>query len=202
MKANKLRIAVQKEGRLREPSLNFLESSGLRFARENSRALITPCQNVGIEILYVRHRDIPQYVQSGAADVGIVGENIIYEDNPQIKVAKRLGFGKCSLVVAAPKNSAIKTVFDLEGERIATSYPNSLKRFLQQKKITASIIEIRGSVEITTSLNIADAICDLVQTGKTFEENGLVQIEKVLDSEAVLIQNPNKRTEEINIFQF
>ena len=119
-----------------------------------------------------------------------MGENVIFESDPKVQVVCKLGFGQCSLIIAAPQNSAIKSSKDLEGERIATAYPHSLKKFLKQNKINASVVEIRGSVEISTSLNLADAICDLTQTGNTLRENGLIPIETILKSEAVLMVNP------------
>ncbi|MBU1992943.1 MAG: ATP phosphoribosyltransferase [Patescibacteria group bacterium] len=184
MKDNNIRVAIQKKGRLREPSMNFLKSLGLKFAK-NGNKLILPCQNAKVELLFVRNSDIPEYIKGGVADFGIVGQNVLFEKQYKLKTAKKLGFGKCSLVIAAPKG-----VFDLEGERIATSYPNSLKSFLRKKSINASVIEIQGSVEITPALNLADAICDITQTGTTLEGNNLRIIEKVLDSEAVLVQSP------------
>ncbi len=185
----KTRIALQKRGRLQEPSLDFLESLGLKF-KPNGSKLISPCLNADIEILYVRNSDIPQYVKYGVADYGIVGENVLVENKSRLKIVKRLGFGKCKLVVAVPENSDIKNIEDLSEERIATSYLNTLKGYLKEKGINASIVEIKGSVEICPFLNLSDAICDITQTGTTLKENGLKVIEKIMDSEAVLVQSP------------
>lgn len=190
MKPNNIRIAVQKEGWLRNPSLEYLESLGLEFSKENGRTLVVLCKNAGIEILYVRHSDIPQYVQNGAADFAIVGGNVLYERNFKIKEIKKLDFGKCSLVIAVPLVSPIQKIQDLEGERIATSYPNSLRKFLQKQKINAAIIEIKGSVEVAPVLGLADAICDLTQTGNTLKENALKPIETLLNSAALFIESP------------
>lgn len=190
MKRNNIRIAVQKEGRLRNPSLAYLETLGLEFFKENGRTLVVPCKNVDAEILYVRHSDIPQYVQNGAADFAIVGGNVLYDKNFNTKKVKKLDFGKCSLVIAIPLLSPIQKIQDLEGERIATSYPNSLRKFLQTQKINASIIEIKGSVEVAPALGLADAICDLTQTGNTLKENALKPIETLFDSTAILIESP------------
>ena len=201
MKANQLKIAIQNSGRLKEDSLKYLQALGLQLGEANHRALILPCRNAAIEILYVRHIDIPQYVQGGAADFGIAGENVIFENDPKVQVVRKLGFGQCSLVIAVPKNSAIKDSKDLEGERIATAYPRSLRKFLKQSRINASVVEIRGSAEISTSLNLADAICDLTQTGNTLRENGLVPIETILKSEAVLIVNPLIDKEQYTYFE-
>jgi len=204
MKRNNIRIAIQKEGRLRNPSLEYLESLGLQFPKENGRTLVVPCKNADAEILYVRHSDVPQYVQNGAADFAIVGGNVLYEKDFKIREVENLNFGKCSLVIAVPLDSSIQKIQDLEGERIATSYPNSLRKFLQKQKINAAIIEIRGSVEIAPALGLADAICDLTQTGNTLKENSLKPIETLFDSMAVFIESPfeNIRKDEfINRFQ-
>ena len=185
----KTRIAIQKRGRLQEPSLEFLKSLGLKIEPNGSK-LITKCSNANIELLFVRNSDIPQYVKCGIADYGILGENVLIEKKCKLKIVKRLGFGKCSLVIAAPKKSGIKDIRDLSEERIATSYLNTLKNFLKEKGINASMIEIKGSVEICPFLNLSDAVCDITQTGATLEENGLKIIEKIMDSEAVLVQSP------------
>jgi len=190
MKRNNIRIAVQKEGRLRNPSLEYLESLGLEFSKENGRTLVVSCKNADVGILYVRHSDIPQYVQNDAADFAIVGGNVLYEKNFNIKEVANLDFGKCSLVIAVPFVSPIQKVQDLEGERIATSYPNSLRKFLHKQKINAAIIEIKGSVEVAPVLGLADAICDLTQTGNTLKANDLKSIETLLNSTALLIESP------------
>ena len=195
MKRKTIRIAVQKEGRLKKDSVEYLQSLGLEFSKEDVRKLIVSCKNAPVEILYVRHSDIPQYVQYGAVDFGIVGANLLYEKNFKVKVIKQFDFGRCSLVIAVPLNSPIQETKDLEGERIATSYPNSLRKFLEQQKISAAIIEIKGSVEIAPLLGLADAICDLTQTGKTLRENKLRPIKTLFDSKALLIESPFKSKE-------
>src|SRR3989338_6591887 len=193
MKRNNIRIAVQKEGRLKIPSLEYLESLGLQFSKENGRILIVSCKNADAEILYVRHRDIPQYIQSGAADFAVVGGDILYENNFKIRKVKKLNFGECGLVIAIPVVSPIKKIEELNGERIATSYPNSLRKFLKKQKINAVIIEIRGSVEVAPALGLADAICDLTQTGNSLKENSLKPIATVFNSTAVFIESPFER---------
>lgn len=189
MKRNNIRIAIQKDGRLKQDSLTFLMSLGLEFNREAGRMLIVPCQNHGVEILHVRHGDIPQYIQSGAADFGIVGENVLFEDDFNVKLVKKLNFGKCRLVIAAPISSVIQKTQELEGERIATSYPNSLRKFLQEYKLNAAIIKVNGAVEAAPALGLADAICDLTETGNSLKENGLKPIATLFRSEAVLIES-------------
>jgi ATP phosphoribosyltransferase len=183
------RIAVQKSGRLSEPSLNFLYSQGLKF-EPNGRNLVTPCDNHDVDILHLRDDDIPEYVCRSVVDYGIVGENVLYEKEVQVNVLRKLGFCPCSLVIAAPKDSEIKVLEDLEGERIATSHPRLLARFLEERKINGAIITIKGSVEVTPSLNLADAVCDITQTGRTLRENDLVTLLTVLESQAVLVESP------------
>lgn len=184
----KIRIAIQNNGRLSDASLEFLRGLGLKF-RKNNRQLIVPCKNANVEILNVRNGDIPEYVSQNVADFGIVGENVLIERESKLKIEKKLNFGECSLIIAVPKKSSIKCVNDLKEERIATSYPRTLKNFLLKNKIAASIVDIRGSVEIAPSLNLADAICDITQTGTTLEKNGLKIIAKIFDSQAVVVRN-------------
>lgn len=184
-----IRIAIQQNGRLREGSTRFLAAAGLRFDFVNAREFLIPCAGGEVEILCVRNSDIPKYVQFGAADYGIVGENVLWEQNSQLKILKKLGFGQCSVVIAAPEGSATKTIADLLGERIATAYPNTLRKFLRKNNIDASVIEIKGKVEVTPRLGLADAICEIVQTGRTLEENNLAVIETIFDSEAVLVES-------------
>jgi len=186
---NKTKIAVQKSGRLAEPSLHFLYSLGLKF-KPNGRSLVTPCENHDIDILHLRDDDIPEYVCRSVVDFGIVGENVLYEKNAHVNILKRLGFCPCSLVIAVPKGSQIQVLEDLEGERIATSYPRLLAKFLEQRGINAAIITIRGSVEVTPTLNLADAICDITQTGRTLKDHDLIPLVTVLESQAVLIESP------------
>jgi len=184
-----LKIAVQKKGRLAEPSRQILTSIGLDFEHYEGR-LFSPCRNFPLDILFLRDDDIPEYVQDGVADLGIVGLNVVQEKDAQVVELDALGFGVCTLSIAVPRNSSFRSVYDLENKRIATSYPRVLKRFLEMKEIKARIIEISGSVEITPSLDVADAICDLVSTGSTLKINELEPIEIVLKSEAFLIANP------------
>lgn len=199
-KNKKIRIAVQKKGRLQKPSLNFLKSLGLKF-KSNGSKLISPCLNADIEILYVRNSDIPQYVKYGVADYGIVGKNTLIEKKSRLKIVKKLGFGKCKLIIAILENSNIKNINDLNEERIATSYTNTLKEYLKEKRINASVVRINGSVEICPSLNLSDAICDITQTGRTLKENNLKIIGKIMNSEAVLVKSPFLNKETAKIFK-
>lgn len=184
-----LKIAVQRQGRLAEPSRRILKSIGLDFEYHEGR-LFTSCRNLPLDILFLRDDDIPEYVQDGVMDLGIVGLNVVQEKAGNVVQLDCLGFGECILTIAVPKNSGYLTVGDLEGCRIATSHPQILRSFLKERKIDARVIEISGSVEITPSLDVADAICDLVSTGSTLRMNDLQPIEVVLKSEAFLIGNP------------
>lgn len=195
----KMRIAVQNKGRLMEPSLAYLRSLGLRF-EVDGRNLIVGCEDLEIELLFVRNTDIPEYVKYNVADFGIVGENVLMEKGGKYDVVKRLGFGKCSLVIAKPVLSSLAKLEELEHERIATSYPRILKNFLKERGIKAAVIEIAGSVEICPSLDLADAIFDITQSGETLRENGLIVMKKVLDSEAVLIKNINSKIQYEDLF--
>lgn len=181
-----LKIAIQKSGRLNEKSVELLKNCGLNFENYKS-SLISPVSNFPLEILFLRDDDIPEYVQDGIADLGIVGENVIEETEVTVSYLQRLGFGKCSLKIAITNNSEIKALGDLEGRSIATTYPVILGKFLQKQNIHADIRTISGSVEISPGLGLSDAICDLVSTGGTLKSNGLKPFADVMASEAVLI---------------
>jgi ATP phosphoribosyltransferase len=185
---NNLKIAIQKKGHLREESLSFLKSLGIN-CQQNNNELITKCSDTNIEIIFLRDDDIPNYINNNLIDFGIIGEDVIKENNNQAKIVKKLGFSKCQLVVASPKDGVINNINSLQGKKIATSYPNILKKFLNLNKITSTIIQVSGSVEVAPRLNLADAVCDLTQTGNTLRECGLKQFATVLRSEAVLIQS-------------
>ncbi|SEM19868.1 ATP phosphoribosyltransferase [bacterium A37T11] len=182
----KLKIAIQKSGRLNEKSVELLKNCGLGFENYKS-SLITSAANFPLEILFLRDDDIPEYVQDGIADLGIVGENVIMETNADVTYLQRLGFGKCSLKIAIPNNSPITTLEDLNGKAIATSYPVILQKFLDEQQISADIRTISGSVEISPGLGLSDAIFDIVSTGGTLKSNGLKPFTDVISSEAILI---------------
>jgi len=186
----RLRLAVQSSGRLREPSLDFARSLGLEFDARGSRGLVMACANADVELVFVRHGDIPEYVRRGVVDFAVVGRNVLEERGVNLPIVRELEFGECRLVVAVPENSAITSVADLDGERIATSYPRTLKTFLQRNGLAASVIEISGSVEAAPLLGLADAICDLTQTGSTMRANGLREVAGLLNSRAVLVESP------------
>lgn len=189
-----LKIAIQKSGRLNEKSVELLKNCGLSFENYKS-SLISPVSNFPLEILFLRDDDIPEYVQDGIADLGIVGENVINETEVNVSYLQRLGFGKCSLKIAVPNNSGIKHVNELSGKSIATTYPVILGKFLKKHGIDAEIRTISGSVEISPGLGLSDAICDLVSTGGTLKSNGLVPFADVMSSEAVLIGRAGSENE-------
>ncbi len=181
-----LKIAIQKSGRLNEKSVELLKNCGLSFENYKS-SLISNVSNFPLEILFLRDDDIPEYVQDGIADLGIVGENVISETGVEVSFLQMLGFGKCTLKLAVQTHSTIENIADLNGKSIATSYPVILKKFLNDNKINAEIRTISGSVEIAPGLGLSDAIFDIVSTGGTLKSNGLKPFAEVMKSEAVLI---------------
>ena len=184
-----LRIAVQKKGRLLDESIQLLKECGIRI--DNGRdQLKAAARNFPIEVLYLRNADIPQYIQDGVADIGIIGENTLIEKDKAVDVVQKLGFSKCRLSLATPKDAPYTDARDLDGKRIATSYPVSLQQFLDRAGIRADIHEISGSVEIAPNIGLADAICDLVSTGSTLFKNGLEEQDVILRSEAVIAASP------------
>lgn len=185
-----LRIAIQKSGRLQEESLALLKETGLSFSNGKDQ-LIAQAGNFPVEILFLRDDDIPQYVEDHVADVGIVGENIFAEKQKKNMLVKRLDFAKCRLSIAVPRSDTYEGAKSLEGKNIATSYPVITQTFLKKNNISAGIHEISGSVEIAPGIGLADAICDLVSTGSTLLSNGLREVEVVMQSEAVIIANPD-----------
>lgn len=189
MKNGNLKLAIQKEGRLTEETLAFLRSAGLVFESYKQR-LFSTVRNFPLEILYVRDDDIPDYVASGTVDIGILGQNVLNEERPVVKKLLNLQYGYCSLVVAVLKESPVTKIEDLKNKRIATSYPSSAAYFFKTRKIPIDIVQIHGSVEITPSLGVADAIVDLTSSGSTLAMNDLRILEKLYDSEAVFIANP------------
>ncbi len=185
-----LKLAVQKKGRLTDKSLQLLKNCGLDL-EDYSERLIISARNFELDILYLRDDDIPEYVQDGVADIGIVGEDVAFERKAEVNYIRKLGYGKCNLALAIPEQKDVKTLEQLKGFRIATSFPNLTSSFLSKNNIEATVIEISGSVEITPSLGVADAICDLVSSGNTLKMNKLKKVFDVFDSQAVLIANKN-----------
>jgi ATP phosphoribosyltransferase len=192
-----LQIAVPNKGRLQEPTLNIIRSIGLEF-ESGDRKLSTMVSNFeDIEIVYISAAAIPEYVQNGVVDLGITGIDLIEERNVKVEILERLGFGKASLVVAAPEGDGIEKLADLNGKKIATTFPFLAKKFLKKNKIKAEVVEVDGAVEITPKLGIVDAIVDLSSSGTTLKANKLILLATILDSEAVLIgkKDANKDNE-------
>ena len=188
----RLRIAVQKSGRLADRSLDLVRDAGLRVVKGNND-LLYRVENYPIDLLRVRDDDIPTFVADGVCDLGIVGENVLEEGRnggTDASVVMPLGFGKCTLKLACPPTLDYAGPGSLQGARIATSYPKILRRYLQERVVDADIVVMRGAVEVAPRLKLAAAICDLVSTGATLEANGLVAKETVFESQAVLIQSP------------
>lgn len=194
MTTERVRIALQKSGRLAEDSINLLKNCGLHVARSKDQ-LFCRIKELPIDVLLVRDDDIPNFVNSGICDLGIVGENVFAEvrcGNEEFSAValERLGFSYCRLAIAVPENGAIKSIADLAGTVIATSYPHQLQQFLKQHKISAKTLEMTGSVEVAPRLHIADAICDIVASGATLTANNLRELTVLLQSEALLIKAP------------
>jgi len=194
----KLKIAIQKSGRLNEDSLRLLKECGIDLGNGINK-LKADADNFPLEVFFLRDDDIPQYVEDGVADIGIVGENVLLEKAKKVKVIKKLGFGKCRLSIAVPKGFNYKDIKSLHGKKIATSYRVILSKFLKSAKVKAEIHEISGSVEIAPGIGLADAICDLVSSGSTLFMNGLKETETILKSEAVLIGSKNLSNEKLAI---
>jgi len=184
----KIRIAVQKSGRLYEDSVKLLKECGIELRNVKDR-LKTESDNFPLEVFFLRDDDIPQYVEDGVADIGIVGENVLFEKNKKTTVVEELGFGKCRLSIAVPRSQQYDGVATLKGKRIATSYPFLVNSYLKQHNVEADIHEISGSVEIAPGIGLADVVADLVSSGSTLFMNGLKEVETILQSQAVLIRN-------------
>jgi len=182
----KLRLAIQKSGRLHDDSIKLLKECGIDISNGLNK-LKAEASNFPIEVYFLRDDDIPQYVEDGVADIGIVGENVVYEKNKPLTVLNKLGFGKCRLSIAVRKSENYTGIRFLEGKKVATSYPVILSKFLKDNGVSAEVHEISGSVEIAPSIGLADAICDLVSSGSTLFSNGLQEAETILSSEAVLV---------------
>ncbi|NBC84163.1 MAG: ATP phosphoribosyltransferase [Bacteroidetes bacterium] len=195
-----LKIAIQKSGRLSEKSLELIQEAGVKLI-QGKRKLISVASNFPVEILYLRDDDIPQYVQDGVADIGIVGENEVLEKNKHVKIAERLGFAKCRLSLAIPQDVDYPGSDYFNGKRIATSYAGILGRYLKENNIDAAIEEISGSVEIAPSIGLADAIFDIVSSGGTLVSNRLKEVEIVLNSEAVIIKKQDLEGEKQQILE-
>lgn len=201
---SKLKIAVQKSGRLHEDSMRILKEIGISVDNGKDQ-LKASARNFPLEVFYLRNGDIPQYLRDGVVDAAIIGENVLIEKGNDLNIVEHLGFSKCKVSIAVPKSSKAKNLKDLDGKRIATSYPNTLNLFLNNEGIKADIHIINGSVEIAPNIGLADGICDIVSSGSTLFKNGLKEIQVLLKSEAVLATSPKitrENQERIDILQF
>lgn len=186
----KIRIAIQKAGRLHEDSLLLLKDCGISI--DNGRdQLKAVSRNFPLEVFYLRNGDIPQYLRDGVVDIAIIGENVLIEKGGDIVLAEKLGFSKCRVSLAVPKSVKYSSVQDFQGKKIATSYPNTVKSYLDSKGVKAELHLITGSVEIAPNIGLADAICDIVSSGSTLFKNNLEEVEVILTSEAVLAVSPS-----------
>jgi ATP phosphoribosyltransferase len=182
-----LRLAVQKSGRLNEDSLKLLKDCGISIDNRKDQLKVA-ARNFPIEVFFLRNGDIPQYLRDGVVDLAILGENLLEEKGKDLKVVEQLGFSKCRVSIAVPKGSKFDGIEDLEGKRIATSYPNTVQNFLQQHKINAELHIINGSVEIAPNIGLSDAICDIVSSGSTLFKNNLKEVVEIARSQAVLVK--------------
>jgi ATP phosphoribosyltransferase len=190
-----LKIAIPKKGRLSNPCLDILKRSGYEF-EDSGRKLFSRIEEKNIEAVFVRTQDIPEYVQDQVVDMGITGLDIIMERNAEVEILQKMGFGKCTLTVAAPKNSSIKSFENIkEGMKIVTEFPNVTDNFFKNKGINLKVIEVSDSTEITPYLGVSDLISDIVSTGTTLVMNNLKPISKIIESEAVLIANKDSLKE-------
>jgi ATP phosphoribosyltransferase len=190
----KLKLAIQKSGRLYDDSIRLLKECGIEISNGVNK-LKAEASNFPIEVYFLRDDDIPQYVEDAVADIGFVGENVVYEKQKKVDVVEKLGFGKCRLSIAVRRGEEYTDANFLAGKKIATSYPVIVNAFLQKKNVQAEIHEISGSVEIAPGIGLADAICDLVSSGSTLFMNGLKETETILQSQAILIKNKNVSAE-------
>ena len=182
----RLKLAFQKSGRMTKGSIDLLSGCGFSFSYREG-VLYSPVSNFPLDILAIRDDDIPRYVQEGICDLGIVGSNIVEEENSNVEILSRLGFGRCRISICVPKIAQIDKLEELEGKTIATSYPKILAKFLAETGLNSKITEISGSTEITPSIGVADAICEIISSGSTLKIHGLIEMVELVKSEAVLI---------------
>jgi ATP phosphoribosyltransferase len=196
----KIKIAIQKSGRLNEDSLKILTDCGISIDNGKDQ-LKASARNFPLEVMYLRNGDIPQYLRDGVVDTAIIGENVLVEKGADIPVAEKLGFSRCRVSLAIPKSKKYTSIKDLDGRRIATSYPNTVNSFLEKMGISAELHIITGSVEIAPNIGLADAICDIVSSGSTLFKNNLKEVEQILNSEAVLAISPLIRAPQMEILE-
>lgn len=197
---NKLKIAIQKSGRLNQDSLKLLKDCGIKIDNGKDQLKVS-ARNFPLEVLYLRNSDIPQYIEDGVVDIAIIGENILIEKQKEAEIVEKLGFAKCKVSLAVPKKVNTNDASFFNGKKIATSYPNTLNTFLKENNIEADIHVISGSVEIAPNIGLADGVCDIVSSGSTLFKNGLRETQVILKSEAVLAKNRNLNPEKETILE-
>ena len=197
---SKLRIAVQKSGRLNEDSMKLLKDIGISIDNGKDQ-LKASAKGFPVEVFYLRNGDIPQYLKDGVVDAAIIGENVLIEKGEGIGVVEKLGFSTCRVCIAVPKAMVYSSIKDLEGKRIATSYPNTVQMYLDRKGVNANLHIINGSVEIAPNIGLADAICDIVSSGSTLFKNNLKEVDTILKSEAVLAVSPKLDSDRLTILE-
>ena len=193
-----IRLAVQKSGRLNLESLKILDDCGISIDNGKDQLKIS-ARNFPMEVFFLRNSDIPQYIRDGVVDLAIIGENLLVEKGADLQVLEKLGFSKCKVSIAVPKELKFKGLKDLEGKRIATSYPNTVKIFLNENNINADLHIINGSVEIAPNIGLADAICDIVSSGSTLFKNNLKEVVEISKSQAVLVQANSLTSDKIEL---
>ena len=197
---SKLKIAIQKSGRLNQDSLKIIKDCGISIDNGKDQ-LKAAASNFPLEVFFLRNGDIPQYLRDGVVDIAIIGENVLIEKGNDIQFIERLGFSKCKVSLAIPKNQEYTDMSYFEGRRIATSYPNTVQKYLSAKEIDTNIHLINGSVEIAPNIGLADGICDIVSSGSTLFKNNLKEVEVLLKSEAVLAVSPNISKENQDVLE-
>lgn len=195
-----IKIAIQKSGRLNEDSLDMLKKCGISIDNGKDQ-LKAAARNFPLEVLYLRNGDIPQYLRDGVVDLAIIGENLLFEKGQDLSVIEKLGFSKCRVCIAVPKDVNFSSIEDLDGKKIATSYPNTTNQFLSKNNVTAELHIINGSVEIAPNIGLAEAICDIVSSGSTLFKNNLKEVATIMKSEAVLVQAPNLSDEKNELIE-
>lgn len=197
---SKIKIAIQKSGRLNEDSVKILKDCGISIDNGKDQ-LKAQTRNFPMEVMFLRNGDIPQYLRDGVVDIAIIGENVLIEKGKDISIAERLNFSKCKVSLAVPKDFGYNSINDLEGKKIATSYPNTVNEYLDKKGVKAELHQISGSVEIAPNIGLADAICDIVSSGSTLFKNNLKEVEIMLTSEAVLAVSPKISEENTRLLE-
>ena len=195
-----IKIGIQKSGRLNKESIDLLKKCGISIDNFNDQLKVS-ASNFPMDVFFLRNGDIPQYLRDGVIDMAIIGENLIYEKGNDIKIVEKLGFSRCRVSIAVPNDFKYNNIKDLEGMKIATSYPNTINKFLKKNQISAELHIISGSVEIAPNIGLSNAICDIVSSGSTLFKNNLKEVVTIINSEAVLVQTSNLSDEKTIIIE-